>query len=110
MANEKTANNQQNSTSELAVRREKLAALVEAGKNPFEITKYDVTYNSVDAIREFNEKESELEASGEEISVKIAGRMVGSMKLSISNQKKRSLKNSLKKSFNHSQQFLRKKK
>ena len=36
-----------NSTSELAVRREKLAALVEAGNNPFEITKYDVTTTSV---------------------------------------------------------------
>ena len=32
-------NNQIQSTSELAVRREKLANLVEAGKNPFEITK-----------------------------------------------------------------------
>ena len=69
-------NNQNvNSTSELAVRREKLAALVEAGKNPFEITKYDVTCTSVQAIKEFTEREATL-AEGEEIAVKIAGRMI----------------------------------
>jgi len=73
MGNEQ--NTQQNSTSELVVRREKLQGLVEAGKNPFEITKYDVTYTSVDAIREFTEKESAL-AEGESITVRVAGRMV----------------------------------
>ncbi len=65
----------QNQTSELVVRREKLAALTEAGKNPFEITKYDVTYTSVEAIKEFEEKEATL-SEGEEITVRIAGRMV----------------------------------
>ena len=64
-----------NSTSELAVRREKLAALVEAGNNPFEITKFDVTTTSVEAIKEFTARESELK-EGEEISVRIAGRMI----------------------------------
>ena len=73
MANE-VNNNQQSSTSELQVRREKLNALYESGKNPFEITKYDVTHNSTDAIALFEEKESTL-AEGESISVKIAGRM-----------------------------------
>ena len=73
MGNEQ--NTQQNSTSELVVRREKLAGLVEAGKNPFEITKYDVTYTSVQAISEFTEKEPTL-AEGESITVRIAGRMV----------------------------------
>ncbi len=73
MGNEQ--NNQQNSTSELVVRREKLAGLIEAGKNPFEITKYEVTYSSVKAIAEFTEKEPAL-AEGEEITVRIAGRMV----------------------------------
>ena len=73
MANEQ--NTQQNSTNELVVRREKLASLVEAGKNPFEITKFDVTYSSVDAIAEFAEKESTL-GEGETITVRIAGRMV----------------------------------
>ena len=73
MGNEQ--NSQQNSTSELVVRREKLAGLIEAGKNPFEITKYEVTYSSVKAIAEFTEKEPTL-AEGEEITVRIAGRMV----------------------------------
>ena len=57
MANE---NNQINQTSELAVRREKLASLVEAGKNPFEITKYDVTATSTSAKAEYEAKESQL--------------------------------------------------
>ena len=74
MANENNQN-QQNQTSELVVRREKLAALVEAGKNPFEITKYEVTHESASAIKEFAEKEEALTASGEELTVKIAGRM-----------------------------------
>ena len=73
MANEQ--NNQQNSTNELVVRREKLATLMESGKNPFEITKYDVTYTSVNAIKEFTEKEATL-AEDETITVRIAGRMV----------------------------------
>ena len=61
MANQE--NNQQiNSTSELAVRREKLNALYESGKNPFEITKYNVTHKSVSAVALFEEKEAELEA------------------------------------------------
>ncbi len=66
-----------NDTSELKVRRDKLAALYESGNNPFEITKYDVTHTSVEAIKEFGEKEEALAAAGEEITVKIAGRMVG---------------------------------
>ena len=74
MANENNQN-QQNQTSELVVRREKLAALVEAGKNPYEITKYDVTHESASAIAEFTEKEAALTASGESLTVKVAGRM-----------------------------------
>ena len=73
MANE-VNNNQPSSTSELAVRREKLNALYESGKNPFEITKYDVTHSSTDAIALFEEKEPTL-AEGESITVRIAGRM-----------------------------------
>ena len=75
MANNENNNQSVNSTNELVVRREKLAALVDAGKNPFEITKYDVTYTSVNAIAEFEARESELK-EGEEISVRVAGRMV----------------------------------
>ena len=65
-----------NQTSELAVRREKLNALYENGKNPFVITKYDITHTSRCAIALFNEKESELTEENK-ISVKIAGRMTG---------------------------------
>ena len=63
------------STSELAVRREKLAALCEAGNNPFEITKYDATHESVSAKALFEERESTL-AEGEVINVSLAGRLV----------------------------------
>ena len=69
-------NNQIQSTSELAIRREKLAGLVAQGKNPFEITKYDYTHTAPAAIKEFEERESTL-AEGETITVKVAGRMVG---------------------------------
>ena len=75
MANNENNIPQQNQTNELVVRREKLANLVEAGKNPFEITKYDVTHSSVNAIAEFAEKETALTESGEELTVRIAGRM-----------------------------------
>ncbi len=77
MANVENTNQQkaQNSTSELAVRREKLNALYESGKNPFVITKYDVTTESQSAIKLFEEKESTL-AEGEEITVRLGGRMV----------------------------------
>ena len=69
-------NNQIQSTSELAIRREKLANLVAQGKNPFEITKYDFTHTAPAAIKEYEERESTL-AEGETITVKVAGRMVG---------------------------------
>ncbi len=72
---ENTNNASQNSTSELQVRRDKLAALVDAGKNPFEITKYDITHTSGSALKLFEEKEATL-AEGEEIKVSLAGRMV----------------------------------
>ena len=75
MANENNNQAQQNSTSELIVRREKLNALYDSGKNPFEITKYNVTHKSTEAIKLFEEKESTL-AEGEVISVSVAGRMV----------------------------------
>ena len=67
--------NEYNSTSELQIRREKLSALNEAGKNPFEITKYDTTATAQSAKSDFEQRESIL-AEGEEISVRIAGRMV----------------------------------
>ena len=69
-------NNQNiNNTSELAVRREKLATLQAEGKDPFKITKYDTTHTAPEAIREFTERESTL-AEGETITVRVAGRLV----------------------------------
>ena len=52
----------------MRVRREKLANLQEAGCDPFEITKYDVTHHSSDVKDNFDELE------GKEVSV--AGRMM----------------------------------
>ena len=75
MSNNDSTQNNHNQTSELVVRREKLAALIESGNNPFEITKYDVTHSSVNAINEYTEKEAEYTEGGKELSVRIAGRM-----------------------------------
>ncbi len=61
-------NNVQNVGNELQVRREKLAALVDAGKNPFEITKYDVTARSAEIIADYENYEGKT--------VSIAGRIV----------------------------------
>ena len=52
----------------LKVRREKLAALQEAGKDPFQITKYDVTNHSAELKDEFDQYEGKT--------VRIAGRMM----------------------------------
>lgn len=52
----------------LQVRRDKLSALKEAGKDPFEIVKYDVTSNSKEIFENFETME------GKEVS--IAGRMM----------------------------------
>ena len=41
----------------LKVRREKLAALQEKGKDPFQIMKYDVTHHSADVKEQFTEME-----------------------------------------------------
>ena len=69
-------NKPQNDTSELKIRRDKLAALKEAGNDPYVITKYDVTHTSTAAIAEITAREESL-AEGEVISVRVAGRMVG---------------------------------
>ena len=66
---------EQDLSEQMIIRREKLKSLQDEGKNPFEITKYDVTHLSQDAIKLFEEKESTL-AEGEEIIVRVAGRMM----------------------------------
>ncbi len=68
-----TQNNTQNNQEQdihqlLKVRREKLANLQEAGKDPFEITKYDVSHHSQDVKDDFEELEGKT--------VTIAGRIM----------------------------------
>lgn len=71
MANEQN-NQAQNKGKEqdvnqlLKVRREKLAALQEAGRDPFQITKYDVTHHTSDAKEAYNAHEEELLAGRKE--------------------------------------------
>lgn len=62
-------------SEQVLIRRDKLKGLCDEGKNPFEITKYDVTHLSSEAINLFAEKEATLN-EGEEISVSVAGRMM----------------------------------
>ncbi|WP_026834896.1 lysine--tRNA ligase [Eubacterium xylanophilum] len=52
----------------LKVRREKLQNLLDAGKNPYEITKCDVTHHSVDIKENYDELEGKV--------VTVAGRMM----------------------------------
>lgn len=68
MSEKNQLQNTENLGELLKVRREKLAALQEAGKNPFEITKYDVTHHSSDVKESFEELEGK--------SVSLAGRIM----------------------------------
>ncbi len=61
-------NQQQDVNQLLKVRREKLAALQEAGKDPFQITKFDVTHHSQEVKDNFDALEGK--------NVTIAGRMM----------------------------------
>ena len=67
---------QASSTAEIAVRREKLAALVEAGRDPFVITKFDVTAESAYIKDHFETFEHNAEAGKEGTPVSVAGRSV----------------------------------
>ena len=59
----------------LRVRREKLAALKEAGNDPFEITKYDFTHDSADIKNRFDELEGKtVSVAGRIISRRIMGK------------------------------------
>ena len=62
MAEQKGQNQpkQQDVNQLLQIRREKLADLQSAGKDPFEITKYDVTHHSTDVKELYNAHEAEL--------------------------------------------------
>ncbi|MBQ7314610.1 MAG: lysine--tRNA ligase [Clostridia bacterium] len=63
-------------TNELQVRRDKLAALVAAGCDPYTLTKFDVSTTSVAILSDFAEREEALAASGDTMTVRIAGRMI----------------------------------
>ncbi len=60
--------NQKEFTEVVKVRRDKLKNLIENGKNPYEITKFDFTHYSADIKESFKE--------GDELTVKIAGRLM----------------------------------
>lgn len=68
MSEERNQNTQQDINQLLKVRREKLAALLEKGKNPFEIMKYDVTHHSEEIKENFEALEGKT--------VSIAGRIM----------------------------------
>ena len=53
MAEKKTPETEAELTEVLRVRREKLAQLVEDGKDPFQITKFDVTHHSSEIKDDF---------------------------------------------------------
>ena len=52
--------NQQDTRALLQVRREKLAALQEAGKDPFQITSYDQTHHAAEVKKLYSEHEAKL--------------------------------------------------
>ncbi len=75
MSNENNNNGQTNSTNELAVRRDKLNALIEAGKNPFEITKYDVDTTSAEIKADYEKYEDkEVALAGRIMSRRVMGK------------------------------------
>ena len=58
--NNKKGGQQQDVNQLLKVRREKLQNLQDAGKDPFQITKYDVTHHSSDVKEQYNAHEAEI--------------------------------------------------
>ncbi|MBO7426287.1 MAG: lysine--tRNA ligase [Clostridiales bacterium] len=89
------AENEINVNEQIKIRKEKLAAMQAEGKDPFQITKYDVTYHSLDAKNKFEELDANLKAQldldldeeasaeqlkilheGNRIEVSVAGRML----------------------------------
>ena len=58
--NGKQGGQQQDVNQLLKVRREKLANLQEAGQDPFQITKYDVTHHTSDVKELYNAHEEKL--------------------------------------------------
>ena len=75
MNDNQTINNTEELSDILAVRRQKLADLQSAGKDPFVITKYDVTHHSVDITSDYD-AESGTFKSLEGQNVTVAGRLM----------------------------------
>ena len=77
MTENTTANTPQPSaTSELAVRREKLAALAAAGCDPFTVTRFDVTADSAEIKAHQSEYAGDAATGKEGKTVSVAGRIV----------------------------------
>ena len=75
MAEKKTPETEAELTEVLRVRREKLAQLVEDGKDPFQITKYDVTHHSAEIKDDFDALEGkEVVVAGRMMSKRVMGK------------------------------------
>ncbi|WP_417110526.1 lysine--tRNA ligase, partial [Hominenteromicrobium sp.] len=75
MAEKKTPETEAELTEVLRVRREKLAQLVEDGKDPFQITKFDVTHHSAEIKDDFDALEGkEGVVAGRMMSKRVMGK------------------------------------
>ncbi len=75
MAEKKTPETEAELTEVLRVRREKLAQLVEDGKAPFQITKFDVTHHSAEIKDDFDALEGkEVVVAGRMMSKRVMGK------------------------------------
>lgn len=75
MADTQNKQQEQDINQLLKVRREKLAALQEAGKDPFQITKYDVTHHSQEITDHFDTLEgSAVSVAGRVMSKRVMGK------------------------------------
>ena len=75
MAEKKTPETEAELTEVLRVRREKLAQLVEDGKDPFQITKFDVTHHSAEIKDDFDALEDkEVVVAGRMMSKRVMGK------------------------------------
>lgn len=75
MADTQNKQQEQDINQLLKVRREKLAALQEAGKDPFQITKYDVTHHSQEITDHFDTMEgSDVSIAGRVMSKRVMGK------------------------------------
>ena len=75
MAEKKTPETEAELTEVLRVRREKLAQLVEDGKDPFQITRFDVTHHSAEIKDDFDALEGkEVVVAGRMMSKRVMGK------------------------------------